>query len=116
MGTKNEAPWHTPVVEALRAGPGTRVAELDTNSTPGFDGDKALGERLLEERGAVLSDLQGKLFANGRGGDPRSVLLILQGMDTAGKGGIAGNKDGLAGNGQAENRTGFIKIGADQLL
>ncbi|WP_407445509.1 polyphosphate kinase 2 family protein [Rhodococcus sp. (in: high G+C Gram-positive bacteria)] len=88
MGTKNEAPWHTPVVEALRAGPGTRVAELDTNGTPGFDGDKALGERLLEERGAVLSDLQGKLFANGRSGDPRSVLLILQGMDTAGKGGM----------------------------
>ncbi len=88
MGTKNEVPWHTPVVEALRAGPGTRIAELDTNSTPGFDGDKALGERLLEERGAVLSDLQGKLFANGRSGDPRSVLLILQGMDTAGKGGM----------------------------
>ncbi len=88
MGSKNEAPWHTPVVEALRAGPDTRVAKLDTNSTPGFDGDKALAERLLEERGAVLSDLQGKLFANGRTGDSRSVLLILQGMDTAGKGGM----------------------------
>ncbi|MBM7459729.1 polyphosphate kinase 2 family protein [Rhodococcus coprophilus] len=88
MGTKSEAPWHTPVVESLRAGPGTRVSELDTNGTPGFEGDKALAERLLVERGAALSDLQGKLFANGRIGDPRSVLLILQGMDTAGKGGM----------------------------
>ncbi|MGY2060298.1 PPK2 family polyphosphate kinase, partial [Nocardia gipuzkoensis] len=40
------------------------------------------------ERTQVLSDLQEMLYANGRSGDPRSVLLVLQGMDTAGKGGI----------------------------
>ena len=28
------------------------------------------------------------LYANSRSGDTRSVLLVLQGMDTAGKGGI----------------------------
>ncbi|MFD3703580.1 polyphosphate kinase 2 family protein [Nocardia sp. NPDC058658] len=72
---------------ALRAD-GQRVADLDTSSTPGFDGDKTEGKALLAERATVLSVLQEKLFANGRVGGQRSVLLILQGMDTAGKGGI----------------------------
>ncbi|MFE1593744.1 polyphosphate kinase 2 family protein [Nocardia sp. NPDC058705] len=72
---------------ALRAD-GQRVADLDTSSTPGFDGDKTEGKALLAERATVLSVLQEKLFAHGRVGGQRSVLLILQGMDTAGKGGI----------------------------
>ncbi|WP_420749309.1 polyphosphate kinase 2 family protein [Rhodococcus sp. O3] len=82
------SPWTIPATEALRAGPHTRVADIDADATPGFEGDKELGTRLLEERGAYLSDLQEKLFANGRSGDRRSVLLVLQGMDTAGKGGM----------------------------
>ncbi|TJZ79451.1 polyphosphate kinase 2 family protein [Rhodococcus oryzae] len=80
--------WEIPPVEALRATPDTRVADIVTKGTPGFAGDKALGERLLEERGARLSALQELLYANGRSGDTRSVLLVLQGMDTAGKGGM----------------------------
>ncbi|MGK8501995.1 polyphosphate kinase 2 family protein [Nocardia asiatica] len=80
--------WTVPPTEALRAD-GLRVAELDTSATPGFTGDKKSGGALLAERSLVLSDLQEKLYANGRsGGDRRSVLLVLQGMDTAGKGGI----------------------------
>ena len=81
--------WRIPAVEALRVTEATRVADLNTNGTPGFDGDKALGARLLEQRGAVLSGLQEMLFAGARTTDEhRSVLLILQGMDTAGKGGV----------------------------
>ena len=91
MTVKSTDPWQTPAVEVLRAHPGTRVAEIDTNDTPGFSGDKATGELLIEERGAVLSRLQEMLFANGRSGDRRSILLILQGMDTAGKGGMVRN-------------------------
>ncbi|QLY32223.1 polyphosphate kinase 2 family protein [Nocardia huaxiensis] len=79
--------WSKPASKALRAA-GVRVAELDTSATPGFKGDKRAGAELLLERQAVLSDLQEKLYANGRSGDTRSVLLVLQGMDTAGKGGI----------------------------
>ncbi|MGW6693724.1 polyphosphate kinase 2 family protein [Rhodococcus sp. NPDC054953] len=87
MGTSEG--WQVPATEALRVTSDTRVADLDTNGMPGFAGNKTLGERLLEERGAVLSGLQEKLFANGRSSDEhRSVLLILQGMDTAGKGGM----------------------------
>lgn len=81
------AHWNVPASRALRAD-GLRVADLDTSARPGFDGGKADGQRLLVERGGVLADLQEKLYANGRSGDPRSVLLVLQGMDTAGKGGI----------------------------
>ncbi|WP_430333974.1 polyphosphate kinase 2 family protein [Rhodococcus sp. ACT016] len=80
--------WKTPAIEALRAGPHTKVSKIDPKATPGFVGSKTDGERLLEERGAMLSALQEKLYANGRSGDKRSVLLILQGMDTAGKGGM----------------------------
>jgi PPK2 family polyphosphate:nucleotide phosphotransferase len=80
--------WTVTPTEALKAD-GLRVAELDTSGRPGFTGDKKTGLELLAERSVVLSDLQEKLYANGRsGGDRRSVLLILQGMDTAGKGGI----------------------------
>ncbi len=35
-----------------------------------------------------LSDLQERLFAESKGGGTRSVLLVIQGMDTSGKGGI----------------------------
>ncbi|MGW2659827.1 polyphosphate kinase 2 family protein [Nocardia tengchongensis] len=79
--------WSKPVTKALRAD-GISVENLDPSATPGFKGDKRAGEALLEERRAVLSDLQERLYANGRSGDQRSVLLVLQGMDTAGKGGI----------------------------
>ncbi|WP_306363155.1 polyphosphate kinase 2 family protein [Nocardia sp. CC227C] len=79
--------WSVPVTKALRAN-GTKVKKFDTSATPGFKGDKKAGEKLLAERAVVLSDLQERLYANGRTGDQRSVLLVLQGMDTAGKGGI----------------------------
>ncbi|UGT39306.1 polyphosphate kinase 2 family protein [Nocardia yamanashiensis] len=79
--------WSKPVSKALRAD-GVQVKDLNTAATPGFKGDKKAGEKYLEERREVLSDLQEKLYANGRSGDTRNVLLVLQGMDTAGKGGI----------------------------
>lgn len=79
--------WSKPATKALRAD-GVQVNDVNTAATPGFKGDKKAGEALLAERTQVLSDLQEKLYANGRSGDTRSVLLVLQGMDTAGKGGI----------------------------
>lgn len=80
-------PWSVPVTKALQAN-GVKVRKFDTSATPGFKGNKRAGEELLAERSQVLSDLQERLYANGRSGDQRSVLLVLQGMDTAGKGGI----------------------------
>ena len=69
------------------AGP-VDLSALDTRATPGFDGGKAAGKAALADLGARLSDLQEQLYAEGVKGGSRSVLLILQGMDTSGKGGV----------------------------
>lgn len=71
----------------LRVGPGFRLAGVDPASTPGFLGGKKEGEKSLAADQPELDKLQELLFAN-KEHDPRSVLLVLQGMDTAGKGGI----------------------------
>lgn len=87
--------WNTSASEALRWSAGSQVTDIDTGGKPGFDGDKTLGEQLLAERGERLSELQELLYANGRSGDHRSILLVLQGMDTAGKGGIVRHVIGM---------------------
>jgi len=72
----------------LRVGPGFRLADVDTSATPGFSGDKRQAESELEHNHAELGDLQERLYAESKFGGTRKVLLILQAMDTAGKGGI----------------------------
>jgi len=65
-----------------------RIVDVDPDATPGFEGGKKDGEKALAKGVAGFAGLQEKLFAAGRFGDGRSVLLVLQAMDTAGKGGI----------------------------
>lgn len=73
----------------LRAGPGLSLDAVDTGSTPGFTGDKAAGLAVRAARDAELADLQRLLYANAAAaGAPFRLLLVLQGMDTSGKGGI----------------------------
>ncbi len=74
--------------DALRVGPGFSLGDLDPHSTPGFTGDKAEGKEVMDELQSRLGDLQERLFAESKGGGQRSVLLVIQGMDTSGKGGI----------------------------
>ncbi|GIG38881.1 PPK2 family polyphosphate kinase [Cellulomonas phragmiteti] len=83
------------VTELLRVRPGFRLADVDPGATPGFDGSRSDGEQALAAVGGELSDLQERLFAHGRTGGQRSVLLVLQGLDTAGKGGIVRHVLGL---------------------
>lgn len=74
----------------------TDLASIDCHTTPGFDGDKDDGERALAALGGELAELQEMLFANGRAeASPARVLLVLQGMDTSGKGGIVRHVAGL---------------------
>lgn len=74
--------------ETLKAGNGFVLADVDPDSTPGYSGNKADGKALLADLDGKLAELQEKLFAESRFGGTKRILLILQAMDTAGKGGI----------------------------
>jgi PPK2 family polyphosphate:nucleotide phosphotransferase len=75
--------------ETLTVPPGpVDLASYDSAATPGFPGGKKKGKAALFALGGKLSDLQERLFAEGLSGGTRRVLLVLQGMDTSGKGGI----------------------------
>ena len=72
------------------------LSTYDSRATTGFDGKKADAAKQLAAMGEELSDLQEKLFAAGRAGvSPTRVLVVLQGMDTSGKGGIIRHVAGL---------------------
>jgi PPK2 family polyphosphate:nucleotide phosphotransferase len=74
--------------ETLKVGKGFKLKDIDPDSTPGYPGDKNDGEVLLADLDDNLALLQEQLFAESRFGGTKRVLLILQAMDTAGKGGI----------------------------
>lgn len=83
------------IAQALRVTEGFLLAEAKTDATPGFSGDRQRGEALLRETAQELGELQERLYAESRGGGTRSLLLIVQGMDTSGKGGIMRHVIGL---------------------
>jgi PPK2 family polyphosphate:nucleotide phosphotransferase len=87
MGRSSKAAARVSDLLRVPAGP-VDLSALDTRATPGFDGDKAAGKAELAALGPRLSDLQERLHAEGVSGGTRSLLLVLQGMDTAGKGGV----------------------------
>ncbi len=78
----------TAITDALRITRSVRLADVDPASTPGFDGDRAAGEAALAAGADRAAELQERLFAASRAGGDRAVLLMVQGMDTSGKGGI----------------------------
>ena len=71
------------------------LTKFDTRATAGFSGSKDDGKVALEGLGSEVSDWQERLFAEGRTGGERRVLLVLQGMDTSGKGGVIRHGAGL---------------------
>ncbi|UMG92674.1 polyphosphate kinase 2 family protein [Nocardioides sp. TF02-7] len=82
--------------DLLRVPPGAvDLGALPTDATPGFDGSKEEGKAALHAMADELADLQERLFAEGQHGGRRSVLLVLQGMDTSGKGGTLRSTVGL---------------------
>ena len=78
----------------LRPGP-VDLSSYSTDATPAIKGDSAEGAATLAGLGPGLLDLQSKLFAMGRAGVHRQLLLVLQGMDTSGKGGVLVHTVGL---------------------
>ncbi|NLG20036.1 MAG: polyphosphate kinase 2 family protein [Actinomycetales bacterium] len=83
-----QKPSTTPFSDALRVGEGFRLSDVDTRATPAFVGDKVAGEEALAAADAEMDDLQERLFAHGRSGGTEKLLLVIQGLDTSGKGGI----------------------------
>jgi len=85
------------VSDLLRVPPGpVDLAAIATGDTPGFTGSgKADGKAAIHRLAPRLADLQEQLYAEGHTNGQRSLLLVLQGMDTAGKGGTVGHVLGL---------------------
>jgi PPK2 family polyphosphate:nucleotide phosphotransferase len=74
--------------DVLRAPSGTRLDDRDPEATPLAPGSKRKTLQRLAQDGADLAALQECLYAEGKGGGKRSVLLVLQGMDASGKDGV----------------------------
>ena len=79
--------------DALRVPSGpVSVAGFDTGARP-----LAPKQKVLERDLAKMANLQERLWAESTAGGQRRVLLVLQGMDTAGKGGVATHAVGVFG-------------------
>lgn len=86
-----------PLRELLRVTPGERpdLGRRDPSATPGGPADKAAGVAATALLAQPLGSLQEQLYAASTAGDRRRVLLVLQGMDTSGKGGTLKHVIGL---------------------
>jgi PPK2 family polyphosphate:nucleotide phosphotransferase len=87
-----------PLTELLRLplGP-VEMRELDSAATSGFAGEKEDASKITEALAAELSDLQERLYAAGRVKETtnQKILIVLQGMDTSGKGGTIRHAIGM---------------------
>ncbi len=89
-------PKQESVADALRVPPGpVHLVSFDSRATPGFDGKKKAGKKALRAMGPELFEMQTMLFASGYTDGDRRILLVLQGMDTSGKGGVVKHCVGL---------------------
>jgi PPK2 family polyphosphate:nucleotide phosphotransferase len=77
-----------PLSELLRvpAG-GIDLSSVDASASPQAPGGKTTTKEEQGTLAPVLADLQERLFAHGRTGGQRRFLLVLQGLDSSGKGG-----------------------------
>ena len=91
----SKSAWIDDPISLLRVGKGFKLQDIDPDSTPGFEGKKSDGEKLLAAESSAIGDAQERLYAN-RNVTNRSILLVLQAMDTAGKGGIIRHVVGAA--------------------
>ncbi|WP_051773124.1 PPK2 family polyphosphate kinase [Saccharothrix sp. NRRL B-16314] len=71
------------------------LAKVDPAATPVGPRSKAEAAEDMPRIGEELDALQEALYAEGTGGSRRRVLLVLQGMDTSGKGGTIRHVAGL---------------------
>jgi PPK2 family polyphosphate:nucleotide phosphotransferase len=81
--------WTGDVAELLRVSEGFFLADIDPEDTPGYKRSKKNAAEDLASGAKQLDEYQERLFAQSRvDATNASVLLVLQAMDSAGKGGI----------------------------
>ncbi|GAA3765682.1 hypothetical protein GCM10022240_17580 [Microbacterium kribbense] len=89
MTSKSQKHWTGDVSSLLRVNSGFRLDRVDAEATPGYGRRKRDSIEDLVDGADELSELQERLFSASRApGTDAAVLLVLQAMDTAGKGGI----------------------------
>ncbi|MEV0241000.1 PPK2 family polyphosphate kinase [Streptomyces sp. NPDC050674] len=79
----------------LPAGEPVDLTRFDAAATSAGPDGKEAGKAATARIGERLAALQERLWAAGTAGDRRRVLLVLQGMDTSGKGGTVKHVIGL---------------------
>jgi PPK2 family polyphosphate:nucleotide phosphotransferase len=90
------------------------LARLDPRGTPLAPGDKEHTREVMIAEGQRVAELQERLFAEGATGGRRRVLLVLQGMDTSGKGGVVRHVVGVV-QPQGVQYTAFKRPTAEEL-
>lgn len=89
MIAKSQKHWTGDVHDLLRVTEGFVLADVDTRATPGYEKDKVQAADDLAAGALQLDEYQERLYARSRvDATHASVLLVLQAMDSAGKGGI----------------------------
>ncbi|WP_433558903.1 PPK2 family polyphosphate kinase [Pseudonocardia xinjiangensis] len=83
------------VRETFRVAAEPDLAVVDPRDRPIGPKDKSAAAEDMADLGARLDRLQEALYAEATGAGHRSVLVVLQGMDTSGKGGVIRHVGGL---------------------
>jgi PPK2 family polyphosphate:nucleotide phosphotransferase len=102
------------VRQALRAPQDLDLTAVDPRGRPVGPRDKTAAADAMTELGERLGAQQEALYAEAAGGGHRSVLLVLQGMDTSGKGGVIEHAAGLV-NPQGLHIASFKKPTSEEL-
>ena len=89
------APGPPTVRQVLRVPSKVDLTSLDPAARPIGPQDKKAAADEIPALGERLDALQEALFAEASGGGRRALLLVLQGMDTSGKGGVISHVAGL---------------------
>jgi len=102
----------------FRASPEPDLSAVDPRSRPVGPRNRSAAAEDMVDRAARLEGLQDALYAEATvgpedGGGTRSVLLVLQGMDTSGKGGVIRHVAGLV-NPQGLHIASFKKPTAEE--
>ncbi|MEU9299639.1 PPK2 family polyphosphate kinase [Streptomyces sp. NPDC048269] len=90
-------PGTTALREVLRLPAGERpdLGRFDPAAVPAGPADKVAALAAVAAMSGRLASLQERLYAASTAGDRRRLLLVLQGMDTSGKGGTVKHVIGL---------------------